>query len=64
MVNKFFTTVDGKPKPYKFDKDEYELYKDICFTIWGGMPHDVGWAISTQIYQNEYVRRQSQAENS
>jgi hypothetical protein len=57
---KFYITVDGKEKPAKFSSEEYERYKNICLTIWGGMPHDVTWAQGTQIYKDAEKRLYAQ----
>lgn len=37
-------------------KKEFEVYRDICFTIWGAMPIDVKWAMQTKIYQNAKIK--------
>jgi hypothetical protein len=52
-MNKFFITLEGKQKPWKPKKEEFETYQKICLTIWGALPYDVSWAKGTQIYQNE-----------
>ncbi len=46
----FFEIIDGKKKQYKFAKGEFAIYEDISTTLWGGIPHDVNWAINLPIY--------------
>jgi hypothetical protein len=55
-MSKFYFTENGKPKPYKFKDGEYETYKEVCLTIWGGLPHDVGWAKNTEIYKTALIK--------
>jgi hypothetical protein len=48
----FFHNVDGKELKYPFNQKEFEQYKTVCLTIWGALPYDVGWAMSTNIFKN------------
>jgi hypothetical protein len=49
----FIHNVDGKDVKYSFKKGEFEMYSEVCLTIWGALPYDVGWAIGTEIFKNQ-----------
>lgn len=42
-------------------KEEKKIYIDNCFVIYGCVPHDINWAMNTQVYQkhinkNKYLK--------
>jgi len=36
---------------------EQKMYLDICFKIWGGAPVEVGWAINTPFFKEEFEKK-------
>lgn len=49
--NFYIIDESGKQKKHKFNKDEFNEYRDICLTIWGALPHDLTWALNTNLYK-------------
>lgn len=51
----FYVDKQGKTRKYDF-KGKYDEYEKICLKLWGCVPHDVNWAMNTQLYKNEIAK--------
>lgn len=53
----FFEIVNGKQVSPGMNKQQFEEYKDICRTVFGGVPLDITWTLNNLIFKQEAEKR-------